>query len=206
MTMQLHAGVAAYMATRLCEEPETASTAATLLADPRWPWRPWSVRFGLRSGWGKYSRGRVLSKKTGQQLLRDGILDPEFRHLYLTRREGDEMRAEVSLETGQRLVNWDWKEPADFTAQIEVSDPKTTFPPWLELIHELMVALRVAHGVLPIWPTYNAVSSDTTFVRIVLDTRWGEYNLGAPGEFDRQRSQAGYWRDKLGTEYIRHPR
>jgi hypothetical protein len=58
--MQLHAGVAAYTATRLCEEPETASIVASLLADPRWPWRPWSVWFGLRERWGKYSRGRVL--------------------------------------------------------------------------------------------------------------------------------------------------
>jgi hypothetical protein len=115
------------------------------------------------------------------------------------------MRAEASIQTGQVLIK-SWKEPVDFIAQIEVSDPETSFPPWLELIHELMVALRVAHAVLPIWPTYNAVSSDTTFVRIVLDTRWGEYNLGAPGELDRQRSQANHWRYKLGTDYIRHPR
>jgi hypothetical protein len=207
--MGFHVGFTGYFSLRLCNDPVRAERVASLLVDPRWPWPPCWALFYRIGVVGKHERARKVVGAKGKAVLRDGIVNPVHRKLELQRASVDaENYATAFLHTGQE-IHADWfEQPFDVYGKTrghelpEDSDLRV----WVELVHELMVALDVAHAVMPVWPTMTALLSDLNFLSIVLDTRWAQVDLGPPPDFALQRERAGSWRHKLGHEYIRHPR
>jgi hypothetical protein len=136
-------------------------------------------------------------------------MSEDYRDATLDHRaDAEENHAQLYMSTGQRLADPGWPFPASVTGRLKAFDlPEGTDPlSWVEVMHELMLVLDIGHGVIPVWPTVNMVDSDTTFIRVILDTPRTLYNLGIHGEFETQRSRANYWRPELGDKYVRHPR
>lgn len=205
----MYLGIAAYYSKKICDDPVLTKQVATLLQDARWPWPFTSVVFGQRAGWNKHKRRQKLASKGGLEILVTGMADPEGRDLTLDHRaNSEENHCRLNVETGQRVVDPDAANPTKLTGLV-----KKTAPPggdehqlWTELMHQLMICLDVANGVLPVWPTENMVDADTIFVNVVLDAPQASYNLGIRERFQAQNARVKYWRSELGGRYIRHPR
>ncbi len=207
--MQLHLGFAGYFARPLCADPERAARVASLLVDPRWPWPPWWASFGMEARLTQRTRARKVSGARGRDQLLAGILDPAHRSLELLRsRQEADNHAHVLVTTGRVAV------PADAECAFEIQGQTrgdelpagADLGAWIELVHELMVACDVGHAVMPAWPTASACLSDVSFMRIVVDSRWGLYDQGPPPDFALQNARASYWRIELGGTYVRHTR
>jgi hypothetical protein len=207
--MSLYMGLAAYFSAHIFRNPQLAETVARLCLDRRWPWALANVSFGLRSSFFKATRRQRLSGRAAADKLRYGLLNADHRNARLGHSaDEEENHARLEVETGQRLAQPDIPYAATIVGRIkafELPDGATPLN-WVDVMHELMVALDVGNGVLPVWPTVNMVDSDSMFVRIILDTPKADYNLGVRGEFETQCARANYWRPELGDKYVRHPR
>jgi hypothetical protein len=207
--MGLHVGFAGYFARPLCTDPARAERVASLLVDPRWPWPPWWASFGMEHATTKRTRARKVSGARGRDYLLAGIRDCIHRkaELFRSSQEADNF-AHALITTGCVPVPADAECPYDVDGQTRGDElpAGADLMSWLELVHELMVACEVGHGVVPVWPTASACLADISLMRIVVDTRWGVFDKGPPTEFALQNSRANYWRIELGGTYVRHPR
>ncbi len=205
----MYLGIAGYFSTKLCEHKEKAEQLAALLTDVRWPWPLTSVVFGLRAGWDKRSRRLKLGGKEAKTRLFDGILNPENREACLDHRSSaEENHARVAVDTGQRFAVASWPNPAEITSIVKGTElsADTSLLSWLEVMHQISLALDVANAVMSPWPTERMASSDVTFGGTIIDGPSGTKNLGVGTSFALQNSRANYWRPELGNKYIRHPR
>jgi hypothetical protein len=207
--MDLHVGFAGYFARPLCTDPARAAQVAALLVDRRWPWPPWWASFRPEGRYNERSRARKVVGGKGRDHLVAGIIDCAHRKLELSRSSQQaDNHAHVQLKTGCKPVPSDAECPYDLEGQTrghELPDGADLMA-WLELVHELMVACDVGHAVVPVWPTASACLADVSFMRIVVDTRWGVFDKGPPPDFEQQNSRANFWRIELGGTYVRHPR
>ena len=207
--MGLHIGFAAYFSVRLYEDRARAERVASLLVDERWPWPPWWAAFGLTSSYMKRTRSRKVVGAKGRAALLEGMMSPSHRsvELYRSSQQVDN-HAHLTLPTGHKIPAPDWPQPLDTTGQTRAHDlpDGADIHGWIDLVHELMVALDVGHAVMPVWPTPSAVLADTSFIRIIVDRPSGDISLGPPPDFDRQNRRENYSRHKLGGPYVRYPR
>jgi hypothetical protein len=157
----------------------------------------------------KHTNTRRLGAQTGQQRLANSILDPTVRVVLLSCHSLESKNhAHVRLDTGTHALS-SWEQPFKASGQTRAHDlpDGKAIERWIELMHELMVALDVASAILPLYATATAVLADTMMGSIVRDSRWtGDTDLGPGGEFSEQNDRANYWRDLLGATYVRNAR
>jgi hypothetical protein len=208
--MTIHVGFAGYFAPRLYQDPARAARVAALLVDRRWPWPPWWMSCGVVGSFTKRTRSRKVVGARGEGLLRERMLDPEVRALELYRNSNEvENHAHAWIETGTVLIGRDWEQPFKVYGQTRAHDlpAGNAIEDWITLVHELMVTVDVGNAVMPVWPAASAVLADTTFGRIVVDSRWrGEIDLGPSPDISAQNLRESDWRDSLGGKYVRSPR
>lgn len=205
----MYLGIAGYFSTRLHEQQGKAEQLAHLLLDRRWPWRLESVVFGLRVAWDKRSRRVKLAGKDAYKRLSEGMVNPEHREAVLDHRaSADENHARLAVDTGQRFAGASLPNPAEITSIVKGSGLSTTadLRSWIEVMHQIMLAVDVANAVISPWPTERMASSDATFGGTVIDSPAGVKDLGVTKSFALQNTRANYWRHELGNKYIRHPR
>jgi hypothetical protein len=209
MTATLHVGFATRYAVPLVTSPDRAERVASLLLDPRWPWPPTSLSTVLLEPFTKHTNTRRLGAKTGQERLANSIQDPTVRVVMLSCHSLESKNhAHVRLDTGTHALS-SWEQPFKASGQTRAHDlpDGKAIDRWIELMHELMVALDVASAILPLYATATAVLADTMMGSIVSDSRWtGRTNLGPGDEFSNQNDRANYWRDLLGATYVRNAR
>jgi hypothetical protein len=202
-------GFAGYYAVRLCHDRARAERVASLLVDPRWPWPPHWATFGKLEPITDSMPSRKAVGTKGRDLLVQGLTNPELLSLRLYRHSKETSNhAHADVESGQEILVLTSENPFTATGQTRGHElPEgARIAAWVELVHELMVALDVANAVIPVWPTATAVMCDTTFLSFIYDTRWGETSLGPPADFALQNDRENYWRSKLGGTYVRYPR
>lgn len=203
--MAIYLGFAGYYSTRLCDDRGRAERVASLLVDPRWPWPPWWAKFSLRDQFLKTTRSRKVVGAKGAAFLREGMGSPDYRKLFVYRssKEADDF-AGAELETGQRSFGTKKEKPFESWGGTDGDNlPEgKSLGSWVELIHELMVALDVGSATIPVLKGRTACLNDVT-----LNTRVTLSNVDfEPPDFPRQNSRAIFWRNKLGGTYVRHPR
>ena len=207
--MTPHIGFATRYATRLVDAPERAKRVASLLVDPRWPWPPTSFSTGVLGNFTKRTRARRVSGATGADRILESIFDTSTRILLLSCHSLESKNhAHVRIDTGTHALST-WEQPFEASGQTRAYDlpAAKTIEDWIELMHELMVALDVASAILPLYATATAVLADTMMGSIVRDSRWtGRTDLGPGDEFSAQNRRAKYWRDRLGATYVRNAR
>ena len=205
----MYLGFAGYTSILLYQHRSRAEQVASLLLDARWPWVPSLVAFGVGQRWSKRTKKKRLAGAKGVIALRDALLDNEHHEAELDyQAAADGNHAHLQLQTGTLIVDPIWANPITFTGHTKADElpAEADLSRCIEVIHQLMTALEVAHAVLTVLPTEAMVVSDTTFIRTLLDTPQATYNLGVRGAFELQRKRANYWRAELGDKYIRHPR
>lgn len=205
--MELHVGFAGYFARPLCTDPVRAARVASLLVDRRWPWPPWWATFAMKERLTQRTRARKVTGARGRDHVLAGIVDPAHWKLELRcSNQQVDNHAHCLVETGPLPSDADYPFAVDGQTRGHELPEGADLMAWIELVHELMVACDVAHGVIPVWPTASACLSDISFMRIVVDTRWGVFDQGPPTDFALQNSRANFWRIELGGTYVRHPR
>jgi len=191
-----HAGLAVYF-DEAVREPAHAARVAKLLLDERWPWLPWYLSYsGIDR---EYDRGsKRVNAKTGVQGLAEGILNPQHNRVVARRAAGDKNFTEVQLDTG-RIGEGPFR--LQMTCRVaELPEGKSTAA-WLELVRDMVRELSPANGILGVWPAFDAAISDVVKMRMLLDTRWGVFELGVlPDVADPTRSF------DIGRTYARYPR
>jgi hypothetical protein len=203
--MKLFLGFAAYHATRLCEDRSRAERVASLLVDTRWPWPPWWAQFSLRDEFLKNTRSRKVVGARGKAFLVDGMTSSSYRQvmLYRSSQEADAF-SHAALDTGQRVIGADREKAFDAvggTHGYDLPEGKK-LQSWLEMVHELMVALDVGSATIPVFSGRVACLYDAT-----LSWRVTQSNVDFdPPDYPRQNQRATHWRYKLGGTYVRHPR
>jgi len=161
--------------------------------------------FWLRDELLKSTRSREVVGTKGSALLTEGITAPEHRRLSLYRSsEEAEEFSNADLETGQRVINAHYEMPFEawgLTYGDDLPEGKN-LSSWVELVHELMVALDVGSATIPVFQGKGSCLNDVTLNRRVTLS-----NVDfEPPDYPRQNSRAIFWRDKLGGTYVRHPR
>lgn len=192
-------GFVLYYDTVLVREPKALTRVAELILDPRWPWPPLWGTYTEKPGSLAPRRRRFAGPKALEALV-ELMANPEgWSTTLLHRVGGPENPAAVTVKTGQDTVDTNARLPFSIDGQIRGSDipPGTSVLSWLDLVHDLALAVRAVHGVLCVWPSAAAVLSDISLADI---------GSGLPEPFNDQRRRAKRWRDELGASYARHPR
>lgn len=203
--MKLFLGFAAYHGTRLCDDRAHAERVASLLVDRRWPWPPWWAQFSARDKFLKNTRSRKVVGNKGSAFLADGMTSAEYWRVMLYR-SSEEATAfsHADLDTGQRIIGADREMPFDAsggTHGYELPDGKS-LSAWVELVHDLMVALDAGSATIPVFSGRVSCLYDAT-----LGVRVTQSHVDfTPPDYPRQNSRAIHWRYKLGGTYVRHPR
>jgi hypothetical protein len=201
MTAAFHIGFDTRYATRLVSSPDRAKCVASLLVDPRWPWPPKSFSTGVLGDFTKRTRSRRVSGLAGADRILESISDPATRILMLSCHSLESKNhAHVRIDTGTHALST-WEQPFEASGQTRAHDlpAAKTIEDWIQMLHELMVALDVASA--------TAVLADTMMGSIVSDSRWtGRTDLGPGDEFSKQNRRANYWSDLLGATYVRNAR
>ena len=203
--MKLFLGFAAYHATRICDDRARAERVASLLVDDRWPWAPWWAQFWARDEFFKNTRSRKVVGNKGIAFLTEGITSPDFRRvtLYRSSQEVDAF-SHGDFDTGQRIIVRDHENPFNASGGIHGYDlPEgKSVSAWVELMHDMMVALDVGSATIPVFRGKVSCLNDYTLnTRVILS----DVDFQPP-DYPRENSRAIFWRDKLGGTYVRHPR
>ena len=77
---------------------------------------------------------------------------------------------------------------------------------WLSLVHDAVSMCGAVHGFVCVWPSFAMTMAEIGDMRIVIDSRWREVNLGVPLEAEAQSRRFSSWRHKVGRTYARFPR
>ena len=194
------AGLAAYFDKPIWRDPARVERIARLLLDDRWPWLPWYAAFyGIDRQYDRPSKR--VGGKNGVEFLVEGLMSPTVSRLAMVRSKGDGNHGEVKIATGRHVNKHD--APFSLIALSRVAElpvGKTTAG-WLSLVQDLVVEVAPLNAILCVWPGRNPAMSDTRMLRMVLDTRWGQYELGVlPSSADRTN------RSMIGRTYARYPR
>lgn len=203
--MKVFVGFAGYYATRLCDDRIRAARVASLLVDERWPWPPWWAQFWLRDTFLKSTRSRKVTRAKGSAFLADGLSSPDYRRLSLYRSSAEsEDFSHADLYTGAQVISPDHENPFDvwgLTHACDLPNDKD-LRAWVEMVHELMVALDIRSATIPVFRGKVSCLNDVTLSRRVTLS-----NVDfEPPDYPRQNSRAIHWRYKLGGTYVRHPR
>jgi hypothetical protein len=195
-----HAGVAAYFDQALWRDPARVERVARLLLDERWPWPP---RHASCSGidpahdrpWTE------LDREHGVELLARYLVDPTVSALRVRHAAGDADHGHATIDSGRADWNRDAPFDLDMISRIaELPTGKNTAS-WLALVHDLIVEVAPLNAIVCVWPDHDRTVSDVAQMRIVLDTRDGESELGVvPTAADRTPRRC------IGKTYARHPR
>lgn len=206
MSEAVHLGLAGYFATRLHDAPDRASKLAELLVDKRWPISLSSVRAGVIESFTKQTRRRRIAGATGATALRELLHDPGVRALDLDH-GASSFDVNLYIETGTRAVGGHTREcPFQIEGQTRVAE-LDSLEAFLEVVHQIMIALDVVNAVLPVWPSAMAARADVACGRVVIDSRWrGVIQVAPTDELERENLRVNYWRPKLGRTYVRYPR
>jgi len=191
-----HAGLAVYFDEPV-REPGHALRVAKLLLDERWPWLPWYLSYtGIDRPYDRASQR--VNAKTGVQRLADGILNPQHDLAILRRAAGDKNFTAAQLDTG-RIGKGPFR--LQMTCRVaELPEAKSTAA-WLDLVRDMVRELSPTNGILGVWPAYDPAISDVMKMRMLLDTRWGVFELGVlPDMADPTPSL------DIGRSYARYPR
>lgn len=191
-----HAGLAAYFEHPV-RDPAHAERVARLLLDERWPWLPWYLSYrGIDRPFDRASKR--VNGTTGPAPLAAGLLDPTLNAALLCRSVGDKNFGEAELNLGR--IGKGPFELLMVSRVAELPSGKTTAA-WLTLVQDLVQALSPANAILGVWPARTPAVSDAMMMRVVLDARWGQHDLGVlPTSSDPTKS----W--DIGRQYARYPR
>ena len=191
-----YAALAAYLEDPV-RDPALAERVGALMFDERWPWLPWYLSYdGIDRPYDRASTR--VNGKTGPAALAEGLLDAKLDRARLRRTVDGVAVSEAELDLG-RIGQW----PFEFLMVTRVANlpPGKTGEAWLALVHDLLRELSPRNAVLGIWPAYSPAHSDALKMRIVLDTRWSQHELGVvPTSADPTASHL------IGRRYARYPR
>jgi len=202
----MYLGLAAYFSEPVWTDADRVRRVASLFVDRRWPWIPWWASASGVHPRDDRSMQRV-GGKNGIEPIVEIMNSPRCSTLYLDRALGDNNFSNVCLNLGRMDATY---RVAPYQLWIrlrchDLPDGKSIIR-WLELAHELVVAVRALNATIGVWPTSSMALSDTWLTRVVLDHSKGEIDLGLPANFDEQTDLLTRNRVTLGGAHARHPR
>ena len=183
------------------EELRATDDVARLLADRRWPWRPSLLRLGVVPGRDNpLARKRRLPGKKRRELVKEALEAPNIANVGVSCSAAErENHAWAYVDTGRERAP---PNAYPFTAlafcRAQWLPEGVSLEPWLELVHELMVAVGASNGVIAV--ADEEIVQDEMF----LQTSWRDSKRVNPNAQEVSRESAG--RHELGRRYVRLPR
>ena len=183
------------------EELRATDDVARLLDDTRWPWRPSLLRLGVVPGQNTaLVRKRRLPVAKRRALVKEALDAPTIASVGVSCSASErDNHAWAYVDTGRERVP---PNACPFTAlafcRAAWLPEGVSLEPWLELVHDLVVAVGAANGVIAV--------ADETIVQdeMFLQTTWRDDKRVNPNAREVSRESAG--RHELGRRYIRLPR
>lgn len=204
-----HLGLAAYYDEALVENAPGLAEVAKLLVDPRWPWVPALGRVSVRNPHELRTAERKRIEREARFRVRPGdyetvqeaLANPAFFSVRMELAATDaKNHADSYVENGTFRASW-MEVPFRAEARIrgfELPEGKTV-QAWVEVMHELVTALRTKHAILGVFDNPDATMSDVAMMGISVNGRSRHPHRD-------QVSRAAIAMGDIGGKYVRHPR